>query len=306
MTASGGDKASSPHFFFVQSCPAGGASLPAFFCRRRRPTTGRDGPCSVCGRPGAPRPARCLGRKAPCGRGRPRGGGPPAPGGGGLGQLRYAAGRVQAGPVLARPGRPRPIAAARPCPAPARGPSPPLVLAGGWRRGPRPVVGLRPVSLLAACVRGAAAPPPGRSAVGRWPGRWLWPPWRGVGGLACVRAPPASYPTSPGGAPPAARRRGGGGPLSGARPWFSLGWSRPPLGGPKAPRPRTLPNARARRHDAARATGVWCLAACGRRWNGAPLRAAARRPPHEGGWGLDSAACGRRGTSTGRKGRWHL
>lgn len=199
-------------------------------------------------------------------------------------------------PVGCRPGRywpgpaaPAPIAAARPCPAPARGPSPPLVLAGGWRRGPRPVVGLRPVSLLAAWVRGAAAPPPGRSAVGRWPGRWLRPPGRGVGGLACVRAPPAPYPTSPGGGPPAARRRGGGGPLSGARPWFSLGWFRPPLGGPEAPRPRTLPNARARRHDAARATGVWCPP-CG-------LRPAA--PPMRGGWGLDSAACGRRGTKGG-------
>ena len=165
MTASGGDKASSPHFFSSSRVQPGGEA-PGIFLPPRRPTTGRGGPCSVCGRPGAPRPARCLGRKAPCGRGRPRGGGPPAPGGGGLGQLMYAAGRVQAGPVLARPGRPRPIAAARPCPAPARGPSPPLVLAGGWRRGPRPVVGLRPVSLLAAWVRGAAAPPPGRSAVG--------------------------------------------------------------------------------------------------------------------------------------------
>ena len=142
---------------------------------------------------------------------------PPAPGGGGRGRRRYAAGRVQAGPVLARPGRPRPIAAARPCPAPARGPSPPLVWAGGWRRGPRPVVGLRPVSLLAAWVRGAAAPPPGRSAVGRWPGRWLWPPGRGVGGLACVRAPPAPNPTSPGGGPPS-------GPAA--------GWGRPPVWGP--------------------------------------------------------------------------
>ena len=208
------------------------------------------------------------------------------------GPLRYAAGRVQAGPVLARPGRPRPIAAARPCPAPARAPSPPLVWAGGWRRGARPVVGLRPVSLLAAWVRGAAAPPPGRSAVGAvarslaaaaW--AWGWRPClRPCRRLRLIRPPPA-------GAPPAARRRGGGGPLSGARPWFSLGWPRPPLGGPKAPRPRTLPNARARRHDAARATGVWCPpAGCG------------PPPPHEGGWGLDSAACGRRGTSTGRKG----
>ena len=78
------------------------------------------------------------------------------------------------------------------------------------------------------------------------------------------------------GAPPAARRRGGGGPLSGARPWFSLGWSRPPLGGPEAPRPRTLPTARATRHDAARATGGLVP----------PLRAAARSPPHEGGLGF--------------------
>ena len=174
-------------------------------------------PAPYAAAPGPLGPAAVSGAGAPCGRGRPRGGGPPAPGGGGLGQLRYAAGRVQAGPVLARPGRPRPIAAARPCPAPARGPSPPLVWAGGWRRGPRPVVGLRPVSLLAAWVRGAAAPPPGRSAGGRWPGRWLRPPGRGVGGLACVRAPPAPNPTSPGGGPPS-------GPAA--------GWGRPPVWGP--------------------------------------------------------------------------
>ena len=304
MTASGGDKASSPHFFFVQSCPAGGASLQAiFFAADAAPRPGGMAPAPYAAAPGPLGPAAVSGAGAPCGRGRPRGGGPPAPGGGGLGQLRYAAGRVQAGPVLARPGRPRPIAAARPCPAPARAPSPPLVWAGGWRRGARPVVGLRPVSLLAAWVRGAAAPPPGRSAVvavarslaaAAW--AWGWRPGlRPCRRLRLNRPPPA-------GAPPAARRRGGGGPLSGARPWFSLGWSRPPLGGPKAPRPRTLPYARARRHEAARATGVWCLAACGRRWNGAPPAGCGPPPPHEGGWGLDSAACGRRGTSTGRKG----
>ena len=183
-------------------------------------------------------------------------------------------------PVGCRPGRYWPGPAA---PAPSQPP--------GLVR-PRPVVGLRPVSLLAAWVRGAAAPPPGRSAVGAVARSlaaaalaWGWRPClRPCRRLRLNRPPPA-------GAPPAARRRGGGGPLSGARPWFSLGWSRPPLGGPKAPRPRTLPYARARRHEAARATGVWCPpAGCG------------PPPPHEGGWGLDSAACGRRGTSTGRKG----
>ena len=192
-------------------------------------------------------------------------------------------------PVGCRPGRYWPGPAA---PAPSQRP--------GLVR-PRPgrprrrwcglVAGGGAPGLWSACVRSRCWPPgcggpqpPRRGALpwGRWPGRWLWPPWRGVGGLACARAPPAPNPTSPGGAPPAARRRGGGGPLSGARPWFSLGWSRPPLGGPKAPRPRTLPNARARRHDAARATGVWCLAACGRR----PPAGCGPPPPHEGGLGF--------------------
>lgn len=167
-------------------------------------------------------------------------------------------------PVGCRPGRYWPGPAA---PAPSQRPG--LVRprpVGPRRRWCWLVAGGGAPGPWSACVRSRCWPPgcggpqpPRRGALpwGRWPGRWLRPPGRGVGGLACVRAPPAPNPTSPGGGPPAARRRGGGGPLSGARPWFSLGWSRPPLGGPEAPRPRTLPNARARRHDAARATGGW-------------------------------------------------
>ena len=215
------------------------------------------------------------------------------------GPLRYAAGRVQAGPVLARPGRPRPIAAARPCPAPARPPPPhrsgpalsgpgPGALAavgvGWWLAAGRPACG-RPASGLVAGRLGAGGRSPPAGALCRGGGG----PVAGCGRLGVgLAALPAPVPRlrlirpPPAGPPPAARRRGGGGPLSGARPWFSLGWSRPPLGGPKAPRPRTLPNARARRHDAARATGVWCLAACGRR----PPAGCGPPPPHEGGLGF--------------------
>ena len=193
---------------------------------------------------------------------------PPAPKGGGLGQLMYAAGRVQAGPVLARP-RPPPPQSQRPGLVRPRPVGPRRrwcwLVAGGGAPGP-----------WSACVRSRCWPPgcggpqpPRRGALGRGGGG----PAAGCGRLGVgLAALPASVPRlrltrpPPAGAPPAARRRDGGGPLSGARPWFSLGWFRPPLGGPKAPRPRPLPNARARRHDAARATGVWCLAACGRRW----------------------------------------
>ena len=210
---------------------------------------------------------------------------------------RSGAGRAGTGPARPpppqsqRPGlvRPRPVGPRRRwC----------WLVAGGGAPGP-----------WSACVRSRCWPP---GCGGPQPPRRGALPWGGGPVAGCGRlgvglaAWPASVPRlrltrpPPAGAPPAARRRGGGGPLSGARPWFSLGWPRPPLGGPEAPRPRALPNARAKRHDAARATGVWCLAACGRRWNGAPpcgLRPAA--PPMRGGWGLDSAACGRRGTKGG-------
>ena len=215
-------------------------------------------PAPYAAAPGPLGPPAVSGAGAPCGRGRPRGGGPPAPKGGGLGQLRYAAGRVQAGPVLARPGRPRPNRS-----------GPALSGPGPW----------------SACVRSRCWPP---GCGGPQPPRRGALPWGGGPAAGCGRlgvglaAWPASVPRlrltrpPPAGAPPAARRRGGGGPLSGARPWFSLGWPRPPLGGPEAPRPRTLPNARAKRHDAARATGGLVP----------PLRAAARSPPHEGGLGF--------------------
>ena len=271
--SSRGGQASRPFFFAADAAPRPGGVAPASI--RTSPPPGAESaaprsvrPCPYAAAPGPLGPPAVSGAKRPAGGAAPVAVVPARPQRWRAGTKRYAAGRVQAGPVLARPGRPRPIAAARPCPAPARAPSPPLVWAGGWRRGARPVVGLRPVSLLAAGVRGAAAPPPGRSAVGAVARSlaaaalaWGWRPClRPCRRLRLIRPPPA-------GTPPAARRRGGG---RGRSPSPSRsppgGWSRPPLGGPKAPRPRTLPNARARRHEAARATGVWCLAACGRRW----------------------------------------
>ena len=182
MTASGGDKASSPHFFSSSCVQPGGQAFRLFFLPPCRPTTGRDGPCSVCGRPGAPRPGRCLGRWSALRPGRPRGGGPPAPGGGGLGQLRYAAGRVQAGPVLARPGRPRPN---RSGPA-LSGPGPwALAAVGvGWWLAAGPPARGRPASGLVAGRLGAGgrSPPAGalcRGAVARSlaAAAWAWG-WR--------------------------------------------------------------------------------------------------------------------------------
>ena len=192
-------------------------------------------------------------------------------------------------PVGCRPGRYWPGPAA---PAPSQRPG--LVRprpVGPRRRWCGLVAGGGAPGPWSACVRSRCWPP---GCGGPQPPRRGALPWGGGPVAGCGRlgvglaALPASVPRlrltrpPPAGAPPAARRRGGGGPLSGARPWFSLGWSRPPLGGPKAPRPRTLPNARARRHEAARATGVWCLAACGRR----PPAGCGPPPPHEGGLGF--------------------
>ena len=290
-----------------------------FFCRRRRPTTGRDGPCfypppqpgtgsaaprsvKPCPYAAAPGP---LGPPAVSGAKRPAGGAAPVavvparPQRWRAGTKkvcgRSGAGRAGTGP--ARPPPPHRSGPALSGPGPG---APAAVGVGWWLAAGRPARG-RPASGLVAgrLCAGGRSPPAGAlcrggggpvAGCGRLGVGWAALP-APVPRLRLIRPPPA-------GAPPAARRRGGGGPLSGARPWSSLGWPRPPLGGPVAPRPRTLPNARARRHDAARATGVGVLPPAG----GAPLRAAARRPPMRGGWDLDSAACGRRGTSTGRKG----
>ena len=177
---------------------------------------------------------------------------------------RSGAGRAGTGPARPpppqsqRPGlvRPRPVGPRRRWCG---------LVAGGGAPGP-----------WSACVRSRCWPP---GCGGPQPPRRGALPWGGGPVAGCGRlgvglaALPAPVPRlrltrpPPAGAPPAARRRGGG---RGRSPSPSRsppgGWSRPPLGGPEAPRPRTLPNARARRHDAARATGVWCLAACGRRW----------------------------------------
>ena len=171
-----------------------------------------------------------------------------------------------------------------------------MVLAGGWRRGPRPVVGLRPVSLLAARKPGGDTPPPG--ALCRGGGG----PAAGCGRLGVgLAAWPAPVPRlrlirpPPGGAPPSPGRRGGGGPLSGARPWFSLGWPR------AAASPGFL-----RRPGAEKGGGIIPAAlesACpGRQRNGAPLRAAARRPPHEGGLGFGFRRLRAAGDANGAEG----
>ena len=127
-------------------------------------------------------------------------------------------------PVGCRPGRYWPGPAA---PAPSQRPG--LVRprpVGPRRRWCWLVAGGGAPGPWSACVRSRCWPPgcggpqpPRRGALPwwRWPGRWLWPPWRGVGGLACVRAPPAPNPTSPGGGPPS-------GPAA--------GWGRPPVWGP--------------------------------------------------------------------------
>ena len=247
-------------------------------------------PAPYAAAPGPLGPPAVSGAGAPCGRGRPRGGGPPAPKGGGLGQLRYAAGRVQAGPVLARPGRPRPN---RSGPA-LSGPGPwALAAVGvGWWLAAGPPARGRPASGLVAGRLGAGgrSPPAGalcRGAVARplAAAAWAWG-WR-PGLRPC---PACALPDLPRRGPPP--RPGGGvgaapclGPARGslwAGPGRRSGGQRPP--GP-APFPTpglsgTMPPGR---------RGVWCPP-CG-------LRPAA--PPMRGGWGLDSAACGRRGTKGG-------
>ncbi len=175
-------------------------------------------PAPYAAAPGPLGPAAVSGAGAPCGRGRPRGGGPARPQRWRAGPAnvcgRSGAGRAGTGPARPpppqsqRPGlvRPRPVGPRRRwC----------WLVAGGGAPGP-----------WSACVRSRCWPPgcggpqpPRRGALPwwRWPGRWLRPPGRGVGGLACVRAPPAPNPTYPGGGPPS-------GPAA--------GWGRPPVWGP--------------------------------------------------------------------------
>lgn len=262
MTASGGDKASSPHFFSSSRVQPGGKPPGHFFCRRRRPTTGRDGPC-FC--PYLPPPVPPSRRAQ---------GPPPRRPGSGLSPLRrclprwgkhkrYAAKSQRPGLVRPRPVGPR----RRWC----------GLVAGGGAPGP-----------WSACVRsrcwppenrGATPPRRGRSAVGRWPGRWLRPPWRGVGGLACVRAPPAPDSTSPRRGPPVAR---------------PPGWGRPPVWGPpvvlfglapggRKPRFSPSPGGRKGRRDYTRRPRKHLPRATKERCPPCGLRPAA--PPMRGGWG---------------------
>ena len=132
-----------------------------------------------------------------------------------------------------------------------------------------------------ACVRSRCWPPgcggpqpPRRGALpwGRWPGRWLRPPWRGVGGLACVRAAACAYTDLPRRGPP--QRPGGG---VGAAPCLGPArgslWAGPGRRsvGQRPPGPAPCPT-----------PGRGGTMPPGRRGFGAPLRAAARRPPMRG------------------------
>ena len=268
MTASGGGQSVLPAFFFVQSCPAGGGKPPGIFLPPTPPHD-REGWPLLRMRPPRGPSARPLSRalERPAAGAAPVAVVPARPQRWRAGTKKVC-GRSGAGRAGTGPARPPPPNRSGPALA---GPGPwALAAVGvGWWLAAGPPARGRPASGLVAGRLGAGGRSPPAGALCRGGGG----PVAGCGRLGVgLAAWPASVPRlrltrpPPAGAPPAARRRGGGGPLSGARPWFSLGWPRPPLGGPEAPRPRTLPNARARRHDAARATGVWCLAACGRRW----------------------------------------
>ena len=90
----------------------------------------------------------------------------------------------------------------------------------GWWLAAGPPARGRPASgLVAGRPKTGGRHPPAGGALPwwRWPGRWLRPPGRGVGGLACARAPPAPNSTSPRRGPPVAR---------------PPGWGRPPVWGP--------------------------------------------------------------------------
>lgn len=146
-------------------------------------------------------------------------------------------GRSGAGRAGTGPARPPPPHRSGPA---LSGPGPGALAAvgvGWWLAAGPPARG-RPASGLVAGRLGAGGRSPPAGALCRGGGG----PVAGCGRLGVgLAALPAPVPRlrlirpPPAGPPPAARRRGGGGPLSGARPWFSLGWSRPPLGGPKAP-----------------------------------------------------------------------
>ena len=196
----------------------GGKPSGYFFCRRRRPTTGRDGPCSVCGRPGAPRPGRCLGRWSALRPGPPPWRWPARPRRWRAGPAKVC-GRSGAGRAGTGPARPPPPHRSGPA---LSGPGPGALAAvgvGWWLAAGRPARG-RPASGLVAGRLGAGGRSPPAGALCRGGGG----PVAGCGrlgvGLAAWPAsvpPPAPKPTSPGGAPPS-------GPAA--------GWGRPPVWGP--------------------------------------------------------------------------
>lgn len=235
-------------------------------------------PAPYAAAPGPLGPPAVSGAEAPCGRGRPRGGGPPAPKGGGLGQLMYAAGRVQAGPVLARPGRPRPN---RSGPA-LSGPGPwALAAVGvGWWLAAGPPARGRPASGLVAGRLGAGGRSPPAGALCRGGGGPVagcgrlgvglaaWP--ASVPRLRLTRPPPAGAPQRPGGGVGAAPC------LGPARGSLWAGSGRRSVGQrPPGPAPCPTP-------------GRGGTMPPGRRGFGAPPAGCGPPPPHEGGWGLVS------------------
>lgn len=207
MTASGGDKASSPHFFFVQSCPAGGGKPPGiFFAADAAPRPGGMAPAPYAAAPGP------LGPPAVSGASALRPGPPPwrwpaRPRRWRAGPTnvcgRSGAGRAGTGPARPpppqsqRPGlvRPRPVGPRRRwC----------WLVAGGGAPGP-----------WSACVRsrcwppGCGGPQPPRRGALPWGGGPVagcgrlgvglaaWP--APVPRLRLTRPPPAGAPQRPGG-----------------------------------------------------------------------------------------------------------
>ena len=236
MTASGGDKASSPHFFFVQSCPAGGEAPRHFFAAT--PPHDREGWPLLRMRPPRGPSARPLSRAQSALRpGPPPWRWPARPRRWRAGPANVC-GRSGAGRAGTGPARPPPPHRSGPA---LSGPGPwALAAVGvGWWLAAGPPARGRPASGLVAGRLGAGGRSPPAGALCRGGGG----PVAGCGrlgvGLAALpasvprlrltRPPPAGAPQRPGGGVGA-----GAGPrprpvvLLGAGPGRRSGGQRPP------------------------------------------------------------------------------
>ena len=243
-------------FFAADAAPRPGGTAPASI-RTVPPTRCRTGSAplrqtvSVCGRPGTPRPARCLGRKSALRAGPPPWRWPARPRRWRAGPAKVC-GRSGAGRAGTGPARPPPPHRSGPA---LSGPGPGALAAvgvGWWLAAGRPARG-RPASGLVAGRLGAGGRSPPAGALCRGGGG----PVAGCGrlgvGLAALPAsvpPPAPNPTSPGGDPPSGPAAGWGpGPVPVPVPWSS--WGLVPAAargarGPPAPHPSQRPGEAAR------------------------------------------------------------